>query len=169
MQEYDNLIQQLWTFIYTDCPGCGIGNAANDLTCTYPCGYLASPNHPALYPDSTSVTWSIQTVENNYIQLEFLTFKVESARPDCEQDYLEIYNILRNGGKGFIGRYCINSPPPAVLLSGMNELTLVFQSDIRYSNSGFYAHYSSKHYILQNNIRKEVKTSSEYILHIRLD
>ena len=140
----------------------------NDLwQCTYPCGYLASPNYPAMYPDSRMVTWHIQTVEDNYIQLEFLTFQVDSALKYCGQDFVEISNVLKNGVKGLIGRYCIPSPPPTVLLSGMNEMRVVFSSDKAYTNLGFFGHYSSQQYTLPQYIRDKITENGMNIeLHI---
>ena len=132
--------------------------------CTYQCGYLASPNYPAMYPDSITVTWNIQIEQNTYIHLEFLTFQVESELPECGQDYVEVYNVLRNISTKLMGRYCTSNAPPAFLRSSMNNMTVVFRSDMQYSTSGFLAHYYSEHYTLPANIENDIENSGKNTL-----
>ena len=149
--------------MFIECPGCGVGSTSKELNCTYTCGFLASPHYPELYPDSTTVTWNIQIKEDNYIHLEFIDFHVESARRECEQDFVEIYNILKDGTKGLIGRYCIPTPPPAVLLSHMNQMTLIFRSDKQFANTGFLAQYQSKQYTLPDHIKMKINNNGKHL------
>ena len=151
---YFTILSVKYIFFYWTkaCPGCGIGSNTKEMFCTHYCGYLASPNYPSLYPDNINVTWSISVTEDNYIRLEFKEFLVESSQPDCSQDFAEIYNILRDGSKSLMGRYCEPSPPPSTLVSGMNRIILVFRSDQQYSSSGFFGQYSSEHYQLPQYI-----------------
>ena len=140
----------------SECPGCGVGIKSDEFTCLHPCGYIASPNYPHGYPDNTKIMWYIRIAADNYINLQFTHFLVESSLTDCKQDFLEVYNILRDGSKGLMGRYCQASPPPAVLLSGMNEMTIIFQSDQHNSNSGFFGHYTSEHYTLPQHLITQI-------------
>ena len=145
-----------------ECPGCGVGSVATEHTCTYTCGFLASPNYPAMYPDSTTVTWNIHIIGDNYIKLEFLDFKVESQLLSCDEDYVDVYNIL-DGSRDQIGRYCLEIPPPPVLFSYFNQMDVVFTSDSQYSNSGFFAQYSAEHYNLLDYISKQIDKSGKTI------
>ena len=142
-----------------ECSGCGVGSNDKELTCTNSCGFLASPNYPAPHPDSTMVTRHIQTAENTYIHLEFLSFQVESFNYDCSQDYVEVYNVLKDGIEERIGKYCTPVPPPPFVLSGMNRMRVVFTSDEEHSNSGFFARYNTKKYILPDHILRKINTS----------
>lgn len=149
-----------------DCPGCGVGSVAKELTCTHLCGYIASPNYPALYPDSTTVTWNIQMAVDNYIELTFLEFHVESALIVCNEDYVDVFNKLRNGSKVLIGRYCLETQPPPSVFSSLNEMTIDFKSDLQYSNTGFFAQYSAKQYILPEYISKQIDSSGKKGIHL---
>ena len=145
--------------IIPECPGCGVGGSNNVWNCSYHCGFIASPNYPYLYPHNTVVTWKIRIHQDNYIRMEFTEFHVESSLPDCAQDYVKIYNILRNGSMSLLGTYCEANPPPPVLLSGMNEMTVVLTSDAQHSNAGFFGHYSSERFTLKENIKAKISTA----------
>ena len=108
------------------------------------------------------MTWNIEISPNNYIRLEFSHFQMESAMPGCEQDYVELYNILRNGSNGLLGRFCQPNPPPIFMLSGMNKMTVVFESDTKYSKSGFYAYYSSESYTVEEDIKQKITRHGKY-------
>ena len=150
----------IYTLYSIDCPGCAVGSVAKERSCTYPCGFLASPNYPAMYPDSTTVTWNIHITGDNYIKLEFLIFKVESSFPTCEQDYVDVYNIL-DSSREIIERYCLEHQPPQFLFSNLNQMDVVFISDGQYSNSGFFAQYSAEQYKLPDYISKQIDKSGK--------
>ena len=114
-----------------------------------------------MYPDNTEFTWNIRVNERNYILLTFTDFHVESTLPECQQDYVEVFSVRRDGYRGLVGRYCEAGPPPPELLSGMNEMTVVFSSDKKYSNSGFFGQYSSQRYTLPQHIREKIKTTGK--------
>ena len=136
-----------------------MGSNDEELTCSYSCGFLASPNYPAHYPDSTMVTWHLEMAENTYIHLEFISFQVESFSFECGQDYIEVYNVLQDGTLERKGKYCHPFPPPPVILSGMNRMKVVFTSDKEHSNSGFFARYNIKKCILPGHILRKISTS----------
>ena len=139
-----------------------MGSTFTPFQCPPPCGLLATPNYPDLYPDGSTVTWDLVIKENHYIYLEFINFHVESLLKSCDQDYVEAYNIIKNGDRELIGRYCVANLPPAVLLSSTNQLGLVFKSDTKYPNTGFMAYYTSKQYTLPGHIKEKIKISGEY-------
>ena len=141
-----------------------MGSTAQVLNCTHICGYLASPNYPANYPDSTTISWNIKIPGYYYIRLEFISMKLESAEPDCAQDYLDIYHIGNTGSKRLLGKYCIANLPPPALFSGMNQMNLILRSDSQNSNSGFLAHYSPEQYTLPDAIKRKISTSGKTIL-----
>ena len=138
-----------------------MGSVAKELQCTHPCGFLASPNYPALYPDSTTVTWNIQIPHDYYIRLEFIVLQVESDQPTCDQDYVDVYNIFRDGSKSIIGRYCLENQPPPYLFSNLNQMSVVFSSNAQYSNSGFFAQYSAERYHVPDYISEQIDRSGK--------
>ena len=137
---------------------------SREVSCTHHCGFIASPSYPIMYPDNTLAIWNIQVAENSYIRLLFYNFDVESAILDCAQDYVEVYNILRNGSKGLLGRYCQPHPPPPFLLSGNNKMVVIFGSDIKYSSPGFLALYSTEQYTLGDEAKVHISTIGKYNL-----
>ena len=153
----------IFTLSSTDCPGCEIGSVADELNCTHPCGFLASPNYPTLYPDSTTVTWNIQIPYDYYIRLEFIVFQIESSMPSCDEDYVDVYNIFGDGSRLLIGRYCLEYQPPAFLVANLNQMSVVFSSDGQFAKSGFFAQYSSERYKLPDYISGQIDMSGRYI------
>ena len=149
-----------WTclliYFYPGCPGCGIGSTSSHINCTHHCGYIASPKYPSVYPANTKVTWVIKVTQDNYIQLEFVEFNVESSLESCDQDFVEVYNLLKGGSQTLKGRYCSASPPPPKLLSGTNEMMVLLSSDMEHSQSGFFGHYTSEQYSLPQYIRDDI-------------
>ena len=131
------------------------------MRCTYKCGFIASPNYPAKYPDSTTVTWNIHITDDYYIRLEFLDFQVESMLADCGQDYVDVFNTFRDGSKEVIGRYCLETQPPTYLFSSLNQMAITFKSDGQHSNFGFLAQYSAEQYKPPDYIRKQIDISGK--------
>ena len=98
--------------------------------------------------------------DDNFIKLSFNDdFLVESSLDDCAQDYVEVYNMRQDGTMDLIGSYCQANPPPAILLSGTNVMVVVFRSDNRFANSGFFGHYSMEHYSLPAYIRNRLTSN----------
>lgn len=116
-----------------------------------------------MYPANAQITWLIRVAVDNFIQLEFIDFYVESSLRECNQDFIELYNVLRDGGKGFMGRYCQANPPPTNLMSGMNEMSITFSSDMYYSNSGFLGYYSSQSYRLSQDLLDKLNNTGVYL------
>lgn len=121
-----------------------------------------------MYPSNTVANWIIQLAENNYIQIEFKDFHVESSLPECAQDSVEVYNMRRDGSTSMLGRYCQANLPPEILLSGMNQMTIVLRTDHEYSNSGFLAYYSKRQFTLPEDIASKLTTDGKNIIFILL-
>ena len=76
---------------------------------------------------------------------------------DCQQDYVEVYTVQRDGSQSLMGRYCEAHQPPPVLLSGMNEMIVIFESDKEHSNAGFFGYYYTEHYTLPKEIGMHIE------------
>lgn len=122
-----------------------------------------------MYPDNTQVIWNIEVTQNSFIRLTFSDFQIESALLDCGQDYVEVYNILRNGSRGLLGRYCQPNPPPPYLLSGNNQMAVIFGSDSKYSSPGFLALYSTEQYTLGDHVKGQMSTVGKWVLSYHLN
>ena len=150
-------------YLYLECPGCEIGSEAKTINCSYHCGFIASPNYPYIYPDNTQISWYLEVSEDNYIHMEFSNFHVESSSLECSQDYVDIYSGISESTRHLMGRYCEASPPPPVIRSGLNQMTIIFNSDGEYSNSGFIGHYTSKHYTLPHYIQQKLNRNGKIL------
>lgn len=61
----------------------------------------------------------------------------------CQDDWLEIYNMYRDGTEKLIGRYCsMTAPGPVESNLGALGLKVILHSDLQHVYSGFKAHYT---------------------------
>ncbi|CAD5123495.1 DgyrCDS11838 [Dimorphilus gyrociliatus] len=130
------------TVSYTNCTGCAIGLMSKINYCQSECGFLASTFYPHNYPSDTNAEWNIQVELYKYIQLQFYHVNMESERPECLQDYVEVYDVSWEGVEKLIGRYCNVKQPPTYLYSSWNRMIIRMKSDQAYSaKRGFFAKY----------------------------
>lgn len=113
----------------------------------YPCilnstqGHIATPGYPSFYPNNANISWSIQVPHGYSIKLEFNDiFKIE-FKPNCQADYLVVYDGLTTGSP-MIGKFCGSDKPSNLFLFGPNVL-VAFISNNEYQSSGFSANYTA--------------------------
>lgn len=100
-------------------------------------GVITSPWFPKPYEDSKYCAYDIEAPMGKAIVLNFTDFDIEY---DCDFDSLTIYDgVDTNSTK--IGTYCGTRMPPA-MVSTLNHIHLVFQTDSSNSGPGFRAVYS---------------------------
>ena len=93
-------------------------------------GRFNSPRHPSNYPSSTNCTYIFLANKGEQVQIVFDTFKVRTdnlrqntslgawkayGRDQCEEDWLEIYQVYRRESDELVGRYCSSSAPGPVV------------------------------------------------------
>ncbi|XP_040184091.1 high choriolytic enzyme 1-like [Rana temporaria] len=102
-------------------------------------GTVTSPGYPTKYLPSTDCIWSIVAPSGHRVQLNFISFTLESSR-NCVYDYLSISDSSRSG-TSVSDKYCgaKNMPP---LVSSGNWMGLQFHSDKSVQSTGFQATYS---------------------------
>ncbi|XP_034024648.1 membrane frizzled-related protein [Thalassophryne amazonica] len=108
---------------------------------TQPHGYLASPNHPRLYPHQQLCIWYISVEKGHVIRLSFTNFSLE-MQDLCEFDYVEVHDGINIGAGRVLGRYCGTKVPPDLTSSGPH-MGVVFVADEGVTDSGFNATYQA--------------------------
>lgn len=136
------------------------GTAAPDGSCTFKYnsssrkrGEFNSPRYPSNYPSSTNCTYEFHATANEQVSIVFDNFKVraDSANSSygsygaavCTEDWLEIYNLYRDGTEKLIGRYCgMTAPGPLDSNRGAIGLKVILHTNAEGVYSGFKARYS---------------------------
>ncbi|XP_066904535.1 cubilin isoform X2 [Halyomorpha halys] len=136
------------------------GTAAPDGSCTFKYnsssrkrGEFNSPRYPANYPSSTNCTYEFHATANEQVSIVFDNFKVRADSVNssfgsygptiCTEDWLEIYNLYRDGTEKLIGRYCaMTAPGPLDSNRGAVGLKLLLHTNAEGVYSGFKARYS---------------------------
>ena len=105
-------------------------------------GHIHSPGFPDAYPANIYCQFVISVPSDYRIKLTFnSTFDVEYSH-DCVDDYLHIGNNIN-----FINRKSLTSQifcghqPPEYFVSRHNELWMIFKSDSKGFNHGFFLSY----------------------------
>ncbi|XP_072311599.1 membrane frizzled-related protein [Eucyclogobius newberryi] len=107
---------------------------------TGPNGFIASPNHPLLYPHQQLCIWQISVDQGHVVTLSFRNFSLE-PHDMCEFDYVEVHDGADMRARA-LGRFCGSSFPPNISSSGPH-MTLVFVADEGLTDSGFNATYQA--------------------------
>ncbi|KYB29011.1 Cubilin-like Protein [Tribolium castaneum] len=136
------------------------GTAAPDGSCTFTYrsvskkkGEFNSPRYPSNYPSDTNCTYSFLGTNNEQVTLVFDNFKVRADSANsttgsygayvCQEDWLEVYNIYRDGTEKIVGRYCgMTAPGPIESNRGAMGLKIILHADSEGVYSGFKARYS---------------------------
>ncbi|CAH1099815.1 unnamed protein product [Psylliodes chrysocephalus] len=136
------------------------GTAAPDGSCSFTYlstskkkGEFNSPRYPSNYPSDTNCTYLFLATNNEQVTLVFDNFKVRADSINatigsygttiCQEDWIEIFNVYRDGSETKIGRYChMSAPGPIESPRGASGLKLVLHSDSEGVYSGFKARYS---------------------------
>ncbi|CAH0553998.1 unnamed protein product [Brassicogethes aeneus] len=136
------------------------GTAAPDGSCTFAYrssskkrGEFNSPRYPSNYPSDTNCTYTFLATNNEQVTLVFDNFKVRADSANstigsygvhvCQEDWLEIYNMYRDGTEKMVGRYCgLTAPGPIESNRGATGLKIVLHADSELVYSGFRARYS---------------------------
>ncbi|XP_024085153.1 cubilin isoform X2 [Cimex lectularius] len=136
------------------------GTAAPDGSCTFTYrsssrkkGEFNSPRYPSNYPSQTNCTYVFNATPNEQVSLIFDHFRVRADAINgtfgfygssiCFEDWLEMYNLYRDGTEKLIGRYCgMTAPGPLDSNRGAIGLKVILHTDKEGVYSGFKARYS---------------------------
>ncbi|XP_050295941.1 cubilin isoform X2 [Anthonomus grandis grandis] len=136
------------------------GTAAPDGSCSFTYrstsrkkGEFNSPRYPTNYPSETNCTYHFLATDNEQVTLVFDNFKIKADSVNsslgaygpeiCQEDWIEIYNVYRDGTETIIGRYChVSAPGPIESNRGAVGLKVLLHSDKANVASGFKARYS---------------------------
>ncbi|XP_059483669.1 tolloid-like protein 1 isoform X3 [Neocloeon triangulifer] len=134
------------------------GTAAPDGSCTFTYrstsrkrGEFNSPRYPSNYPSGTNCTYIFIATPNEQVNIVFDHFKVRADSANtthgsyghyCQEDWLEIYNMYKDGTEKLVGRYCgVTAPGPVESNRGATGLKVLLHSDDEGVFSGFKARY----------------------------
>ncbi|XP_064595996.1 low-density lipoprotein receptor-related protein 2-like [Liolophura sinensis] len=148
---------------FLECAGYGVGHSACPSVhlCTAPCGFLASANYPANYPNQHTCRWHIKLSPGKYVALQILHFDILNKHGDCSSDYLEIEDVDVSGRMSSLGRFCTDARvPEGVFYSSKNEMYLTFVSDKSIAASGFLVSYTEYLYNVSADIYSKWKQDS---------
>lgn len=95
---------------------------------------ISSPNFPSNYPGNKNCSWLLSTLPGFKIQLDFLSFELES-HVDCIYDKLVVYDG-DNENSSIIGTFCNIIRPQPIRSSG-NQMFVTFNSDESTNKKGF--------------------------------
>ncbi|XP_067879676.1 procollagen C-endopeptidase enhancer 2-like [Heterodontus francisci] len=105
-----------------------------------PQGSFKTPNWPNKeYPTGISCSWHIVGRPNEFIELKFEKFGIESDNY-CRYDYVAVFNGGRNDEAQRAGKFCGDHPPDPIISEG-NEMLVQFVSDLSVTSDGFLAKY----------------------------
>ncbi|KAL1490915.1 hypothetical protein ABEB36_011588 [Hypothenemus hampei] len=138
------------------------GTAAPDGSCAFTYrstskkkGEFNSPRYPTNYPSFTNCTYHFFATDNEQVTLVFDNFKIRTDNingsalvgsyglESCQEDWLEIYNLYKDGTETIINRYChVTAPGPIESNRGALGLKVILHTDDANVASGFKARYS---------------------------
>nr|CAD7266618.1 unnamed protein product [Timema shepardi] len=136
------------------------GTAAPDGTCSFTYrsssrkkGEFNSPRYPSNYPSETNCTYLFLATPNEQVTLVFEHFKVRADAANstfgnygvqvCQEDWLEIFNLYRDGTDKLIGRYCgMTAPGPIESNRAASGVKIILHTDQEGVFSGFKARYT---------------------------
>ncbi|XP_067665910.1 cubilin-like [Haliotis asinina] len=103
-------------------------------------GTLTSPNYPFNYPNHAECTWTISTIDSNWVvSLDVTTSDLEESS-GCIYDYYEVFDGSSDIAPS-LGRYCGYSVP--TLSSTGQYMYIKFKSDGSTTGTGFSMTYTS--------------------------
>ncbi|XP_064641999.1 uncharacterized protein LOC135496567 [Lineus longissimus] len=132
---------------FVDCPGYGFNAKSCDTTfgpITTNCGYIGSPEFPAVYPDTKTCAWSIKTKPAHYISVDFVNFDIAGDDASCTGDKLSLIYV-DNGQKKLLRDLCNGNWDHGQAVSDWNTLLLEY-SRVRIpteAGKGFIAKFTS--------------------------
>ncbi|XP_046405387.1 tolloid-like protein 1 isoform X1 [Ischnura elegans] len=135
------------------------GTAAPDGSCAFTYrstsrkrGEFNSPRYPSNYPSTTNCTYLFLATPNEQVNIVFDHFKVRADGANatfgsygsyCQEDWLEVYNVYKDGTERQVGRYCgVTAPGPVESNRGAIGLKVLLHSDGEGVFSGFKARYT---------------------------
>uniref|UniRef100_A0A0P6JSL8 Putative fibrillin n=1 Tax=Aedes aegypti TaxID=7159 RepID=A0A0P6JSL8_AEDAE len=109
---------------------------------TDPSVEITSPGYPKTYGLNQRCDYVIQAPLGKAIMLDFQDFDVEgNSYPNCDLDFVEIYDGIEATNTSFIGRYCSAKIPPTAI-SSLNAMLMRFVSDASIGGKGFRANFT---------------------------
>ncbi|KAH0948163.1 hypothetical protein HN011_006977 [Eciton burchellii] len=105
---------------------------------------ISSPQFPKQYPNNSECAWEITSDNGYHIGLVFIDrFNLETS-PNCEKDYVEVFDWVRkdsvydNGEWRSLGKFCGRNTP-APVNSTSNRMKVIFRSNEAVQSDGFRA------------------------------
>ncbi|XP_029722333.2 cubilin homolog isoform X1 [Aedes albopictus] len=109
---------------------------------TDPSVEITSPGYPKTYGLNQRCDYVIEAPLGKAVLLDFQDFDVEgNSYPNCDLDFVEIYDGLEASNSSFIGRYCSSKIPPRAI-SSLNVMLMRFVSDASIGGKGFKANFT---------------------------
>ncbi|XP_058456836.1 cubilin homolog [Malaya genurostris] len=103
---------------------------------------ITSPGYPKAYTTNQNCDYTIQAPVGKAILLDFSDFDIEgNTYPNCDLDYVEIFDSYEASNMSFVGRYCSAKIPPRSI-STLNVMLMRFVSDLSIGGRGFKANFS---------------------------
>lgn len=132
------------------------GTAKPDGSCTFTylsesdqTGDFNSPRYPSNYPSHTECEYVFLGKPEEQVKFVFNYFRTKTQNEisgyneKCEEDWLEIYEILPSGREQKLGRYCGRTTPgPVVSDPGIYSMKVLLSTDNEGVASGFSATYT---------------------------
>ena len=113
--------------------------------------------YPYPYPDGMDTEWHLQVEPGSYIVLTFHVLDVQSRRPNCMEDYVEIYDYGSTGEAKKVAHICNVKKPSGSYSSSWNRMKVRMVSDDAFATGGFMAEYHSKTFEIPNKILEQIK------------
>ncbi|ODN01954.1 Cubilin [Orchesella cincta] len=135
------------------------GTAAPDGSCHFTYystsrmkGEFNSPRFPSNYPSMTNCTYMFFQQPNEQVRIVFDNFKMKSDKFNytdrgaygdlCEEDWVEVYNVISDAEDRLVGRYCGSTAPgPIESREKAQALKVILHTDTEGVSSGFKARY----------------------------
>jgi len=112
-------------------------------------GDINSPRYPSNYPSNTHCVYEFFGETSEQVKLVFSHFKINHEKAVagyndvCQEDWIEIYEVLFSGREIKYGRYCsATAPGPIISDFGVNRMKIILNTDETGVSSGFSASYN---------------------------
>ena len=100
-------------------------------------GSFQTPNWPETYPSNVDCQWTIALPDaSNLVELkcDHQPFGIAGGLPDCDQDYLKVYDGHSTQNTSYYGPFCHFTPPDTLKMSS-NKAMAVFHAGPSHSTS----------------------------------
>ncbi|XP_046746481.1 cubilin-like [Diprion similis] len=103
-------------------------------------GIIQSPFENGKYGHNEKCTWIIQAPPGFIVQLNWITFELESS-PTCYLDYVTVFDYTESNAKHEMGKFC-GSAKPHIMTTQSRMMSINFHTDASVARDGFTAVYT---------------------------